>query len=213
MDYTKEIGKAAKHPNVVEFMSQNGGSLASSDTQVKKGTLVLEFKDGYQWLAYANGYLRETNNGAGGDLKIISKPKEGYDYESMGLDFYTDYAIKQFQKRIDKRIRLGKERLNKMLNGDLALDLFVYILSGHKQFEDGGRYDGVLSNPGFQYLGVSELYSRLNNLNMREILNRGEDYAGNKLVTKKSASVLSKVLNNINIDGSHRRLVIKTILP
>lgn len=214
MDYTKEIEKASKHPNVVKFMSQNGGSLASSDLQMKKGTMILEFKDGYQWVAYANGYLRETNAGAGSDLKVITKPQDGYDYDSMGLDFYTDYAIEKFQERIDKRIKNGKKKLKEMLNR--GFDLIVVLIIESKYLNSEELVDTLL-NPDYQYLKVSTFYSRyFKNIKIEDFLESKTDYAGNSISPdSKTSKSLKKIIEkaDLNVKSRDAKRLIKIILP
>lgn len=188
------IEKAVKHPNVAEFLSQANGKLASSEQQLKKGTMVLEFENGYQWMAYANGYLREVSQLEGSMVKVITKPKDGFTYEDMGLDFYTQYAVENFQKKVDSRRKSGKKKLDylKKNTDKIIMSLISKALNSNDNYDPYDEYyylDGIL-NPDYQYLNSTKLYKIISSLETINI------YSLNINNIKKITPIIKKLTNN-----------------
>lgn len=82
-----------------DLLSTINGEMVSTERQLKNGTLVYKEPDNKKWLIYPNGYIRVDRPGSD-RLSQVYKPDGKHDYDNMGINYYTKFAIPLLKEKI-----------------------------------------------------------------------------------------------------------------
>ena len=91
-DYSAEIQQVMDSEESKDLVSTIDGEVVSTERQLKNGTIVYKEPNNKTWLIYPNGYIRVGRPHAD-RLSQVHKPDGEHNYDNMGQDYYTDFAI------------------------------------------------------------------------------------------------------------------------
>ena len=91
-DFVNELQQVIESNEFKDLLTTTDGTIDSTERQLKKGTLVIKEESNKKWLMYPNGYIRVMRLGAD-RLGVVYGPDGQHDYDRMGIEYYTKFAI------------------------------------------------------------------------------------------------------------------------